>query len=309
MTIPFDIKYRPQIESGEYKVFNSSGMPVRIVAWDFKSQFKEPIYALITTSDGYEYGCSYTEDGRYIGNNSNYLVIENPVPNVSMNIEEKARAYDEALERAKAAIDMAADKDLVKGVATTIFPQLRESEDEIHRKWILEYLYDGLRKADEQFKDHFKSAIDWLEKQKEPENTSASTMAPSCWEVEQKEQNPISQEDFDTAKHEALWEEQKPADEQFPPLEGLDAIKAKYYDDGFKNGFDEGVVECREQMMKEAVEGEVCGRVYDHINVRFADGICKFLEPKNISHIPADVSKYKVGDKVRVIVLPKEDEK
>lgn len=35
--------------------------------------------------------------------------------------------------------------------------------------------------------------------------------------------------------------EQKPADEQFPPLEGLDAIKAKYYDDGFKNGFDEGV--------------------------------------------------------------------
>ena len=48
-----------------------------------------------------------------------------------------------------------------------IFPELRESEDEIHRKWILEYLYDGLRKADEQFKDHFKSAIDWLEKQKE----------------------------------------------------------------------------------------------------------------------------------------------
>ena len=38
-----------------------------------------------------------------------------------------------------------------------------------------------------------------------------------------------------------LTQEQKPADEQFPPLEGLDAIKAKYYDDGFKNGFDEGV--------------------------------------------------------------------
>ena len=38
-----------------------------------------------------------------------------------------------------------------------------------------------------------------------------------------------------------LQKEQKPADEQFPPLEGLDAIKAKYYDDGFKNGFDEGV--------------------------------------------------------------------
>lgn len=35
--------------------------------------------------------------------------------------------------------------------------------------------------------------------------------------------------------------EQNSVDEQFPPLNGLDAIKAKYYDDGFKNGFDEGV--------------------------------------------------------------------
>lgn len=44
----------------------------------------------------------------------------------------------------------------------------------------------------------------------------------------------------------AKWQaEQKPKDEQFPPLEGLDAIKAKYYDDGFKNGFDEGVEEGR----------------------------------------------------------------
>jgi hypothetical protein len=48
----------------------------------------------------------------------------------------------------------------------TLIPEFQESEDEIHRKWILEYLYDGLRKADEQFKDHFKAAIDWLEKQK-----------------------------------------------------------------------------------------------------------------------------------------------
>ena len=49
------------------------------------------------------------------------------------------------------------------------------SEDEIHRKWILEYLYDGLRKADEQFKDHFKSAIDWFEKQKPAEKSEIPT--------------------------------------------------------------------------------------------------------------------------------------
>ena len=63
----------------------------------------------------------------------------------------------------------------------------------------------------------------------------------------------------------------------------------------------------KEQMMKDAVEGEICGRVYDHINVRFANGICKYLEPKNISHIPADVSKYKPGQKVKIIIL-KDDE-
>ena len=52
-------------------------------------------------------------------------------------------------------------------VLETLIPELRESEDERHRKWILEYLYDGLRKADEQFKGQFNAAIAYLEKQKE----------------------------------------------------------------------------------------------------------------------------------------------
>lgn len=60
-------------------------------------------------------------------------------------------------------------------------------------------------------------------------------------------------------------------------------------------------------MITDAVEGEICGRVYGHINVRFADGVCKYLEPKNISHIPADVSKYNIGDKVRIVVFKDEE--
>ena len=35
MKKPFDIKYRPQIESGEYKVETRGGKPARIVCWDF----------------------------------------------------------------------------------------------------------------------------------------------------------------------------------------------------------------------------------------------------------------------------------
>lgn len=85
-----------------------------------------------------------------------------------MTTEEKAKAYDMALEGARKELGVDRKEwEVVQRVLRNIFPELKESEDEIHRKWILEYLYDGLRKADEQFKDHFRSAIAWLEKQKE----------------------------------------------------------------------------------------------------------------------------------------------
>ena len=79
-------------------------------------------------------------------------------------IEEKAKAYDEALKRARQKIDagLFTEDDL-----SYIFPALRESEDERSRKWILEFLYDGLQKADPQFKEQFKTSIAYLEKQKE----------------------------------------------------------------------------------------------------------------------------------------------
>lgn len=53
-----------------------------------------------------------------------------------MDYEKK---YNEALKRGKAAIDVAADRDLVKSVAITIFPELAESEDERIRKFLVEY--------------------------------------------------------------------------------------------------------------------------------------------------------------------------
>ena len=110
-----------------------------------------------------------------------------------MNIEEKARAYDEALERCKEwasgtwghSVD-----DSPKDIAEFIFPQLAESEDESEdervRKEIISFLRSPFIK--ENLTDEKVAPwIAYLEKQKEPENTSASTMAPSCWEVEQKE--------------------------------------------------------------------------------------------------------------------------
>ena len=43
--IPFDIKYRPQVESGKYKVVTRIGKPVRIICWDLNGP--QPIVGTI----------------------------------------------------------------------------------------------------------------------------------------------------------------------------------------------------------------------------------------------------------------------
>lgn len=52
MRIPFDIKYRPEIESGKYKVVTEFGEPVRIICWDSKYHSDLPVIALIDDGDG-----------------------------------------------------------------------------------------------------------------------------------------------------------------------------------------------------------------------------------------------------------------
>lgn len=228
------------------------------------------------------------------------------------------KAYKEALERAKSFQEKYGGD-----YAGYIFPELRESEDEIHRKWILEYLYDGLRKADEQFKDHFKSAINWLEKQKEqkPDTRDSDDLQLIGFvydllnEIEWNDNWAMSKDaclrrlnNYRPQKPAEWSEDLKEAAEKYAYNDAPDELKSllKPIADEVVKNFIAGAEWQKAKMMEEAVEGEVCGRVYDHINIRFADGICKYLEPKNISHIPADVSKYNIGDKVKIIV--KEDE-
>ena len=49
--IPFDIKFRPQIESGEYKVSTAKEQPVRIICWDRSTTYWK-IIALVLAPDG-----------------------------------------------------------------------------------------------------------------------------------------------------------------------------------------------------------------------------------------------------------------
>jgi len=50
--IPFDIKYRPEIEAGKYKVVTEHGESVRIICWDSKFWGAYPVIALISDGDG-----------------------------------------------------------------------------------------------------------------------------------------------------------------------------------------------------------------------------------------------------------------
>ena len=174
----------------------------------------------------------------------------------------------------------------------TIFPELKESEDERITRAInnmLPFIPDEAYANNGVTKE---SVLNWLEKQKI--NTEGdfgrgyNCGYEAClnshgaeWFEKQKEQKPVEiyepsydelqrhQDELHNFKvfaakqakehhirisfvHDFEWNnfcaeilsyfnEQKPADNQFPPLEGLDAVKAKYYDEGFKNGFDEGV--------------------------------------------------------------------
>ena len=77
-----------------------------------------------------------------------------------LSIEEKAKAYDKALERAKIWKDKSGMPKDKQGILDDIFPELREYEDEYIRKRIIHALHGDVLDMEETTK-----AIAWLEKQ------------------------------------------------------------------------------------------------------------------------------------------------
>lgn len=84
--VPFDIKYRPQIESGEYKVETVSGFHVEILRWDRKhpdygkGELSFPIVAIVDFN-GLEQPMIYRYDGihpnSYDTDNADLVIITN----------------------------------------------------------------------------------------------------------------------------------------------------------------------------------------------------------------------------------------
>ena len=86
--IPFNIEFRPQIESGEYKVVTGDDRQVRIISWDKKTNGgRTDIVALIPTSQGdTETVQLYSPDGTLLASSLNEkykLFIITPEPELT----------------------------------------------------------------------------------------------------------------------------------------------------------------------------------------------------------------------------------
>ncbi len=123
-----------------------------------------------------------------------------------------------------------------------IFPELKESEDERIRKELkeafeaydIESKWNGIP---------VRSIFAWLERQKEPENTSASTMAPSCWEVEQKEQkvdiDKLRRDIYQSGYNDGYQHGKEDAQKEQKPADCIeDSVK---FEEGFKAGRESGL--------------------------------------------------------------------
>ena len=67
--IPFDIKYRPEIEAGKYKVFFAE-KPARIICWDKKSSRDGTIVVALVDDGKSEHTEYFYADGNAICVNS-----------------------------------------------------------------------------------------------------------------------------------------------------------------------------------------------------------------------------------------------
>lgn len=82
-----------------------------------------------------------------------------------MTQEQKVKAYDEAIKRAEATIKVAQNQKEVYGCITTIFPELKESEDERIRKEIISIVKSYRECCITKGNHRFDDCIAWLEKQ------------------------------------------------------------------------------------------------------------------------------------------------
>lgn len=123
------------------------------------------------------------------------------------SIEEKAKRYDEAIERAESIYnETAIPSATTKGICTYIFPELKESEDDRMFKFIKNHLFNIKKTITENYELDAKltKAICWLEKQREQKiKTPEESLG-------------IDSDTYNKIVDECIYGEQKPIDKVEP---------------------------------------------------------------------------------------------
>jgi len=135
-----------------------------------------------------------------------------------LSVEEKAKRFDEALEIAKYYYDKGKTPEFADYISSSIFPELKESEDERIKKDIKEILDKCLNIRPQLIEEpKYLKAIAWLENQGEQKET----LCDKC----RKEQHSHSCQDITELGRCAVEHEHKPADKVEPKFKVGDTIK------------------------------------------------------------------------------------
>lgn len=168
--IPFNIKYRPQIESGEYKVVTREDRPVEIRIWDLKGDF--PVVGVyFDEKNNRETAVQVTAEGRCSIKPSDDYCDDFFIPaNKSvMWSEEDEEQLDRALYMMEQ-LDMTKSWDDVynwlKSLEDRVFPQPRQEwteEDEVCYISIMEHLKYSITNGKPETYTNGR-LTDWIEK-------------------------------------------------------------------------------------------------------------------------------------------------
>ena len=146
-----------------------------------------------------------------------------------MTTEQKAKAYDELLIRAKQIYNKENDV-LIMHTIEDLFPELCESEDERIRKWCISHFRECFRvtKNNVEYQEYLNNkVIPWLEKQGEPQHAWSkedeirlNRICKTLWKNRKGDTDEIYQQEQDvdflkSLKTRYTW---KPSDEQIDAL-------------------------------------------------------------------------------------------
>ena len=144
--IPFDIKFRPQIESGEYKVETEDGNPVVVMDWDWNHYGKHSIAVKVTCEEK-NLGYLYSDNGDPVTLFAPDLFLVTPEPEMSeweLAIAKYRPPTDskETIQRIAAELLSLARKQLQPEIDAEIEKAYKNADEVQHRKGREEALKD-----------------------------------------------------------------------------------------------------------------------------------------------------------------------